>query len=64
MPTDQARGLKAHGTRPAKTKIGEMISFRRHRLIFLGLPCAFAGMTVNSVIGGFPTHRSLFQQSA
>src|SRR6266481_8012526 len=39
MPTDRVRGLKAHGTRPAKTKLGAQCSSLRRCEIFPGQPC-------------------------
>ena len=40
MPTDQVRGLKAHGTSPAKTKLaGELLPLAAARF-FPGQPCA------------------------
>src|SRR5437899_6776737 len=40
MPTDQVRGLKAHGTSPAKTKLaGELLPLAAARFL-PGLPCA------------------------
>jgi len=45
MPTDQVRGLKAHGTSPAKTKNKAAIQPSRSPPAFPGQPCAFAGIT-------------------
>jgi hypothetical protein len=40
MPTDLVRGLKAHGTSPAKTKLFGRFPFLFGRKSFPGRPCA------------------------
>src|SRR5262249_19171175 len=59
MPTDQVRGLKAHGTRPAKTKLGARCSPLRRCDIFPGQPRAKARTRgFQSLAPGFPLSRT------
>ena len=51
MPTDRVRGLKAHGSSPAKTKLaGEFLPLVAARF-FPGQPCAKSGIGLRRWFG-------------